>query len=415
MESSRSGVTSSKEKLPVTTFDSTPQDENKAAASKSESISLKFAIQCLAVVILLNMILYNTVRYSSGEATNFGDCSHENATLHPSRSTNDLGKLSSDSKTGYRSHGNDHPSAWSLEAAGAYTKKTSVSFSDVTAICANYSEENSPSRCTTNTIASVILLSSSILSLRSELINFTTPHFSNGRPLDPNLDPPALLDMMHPNASEFPKAVPYYVTHTLDSPVHHVGYYCPLSSPCTNPVFSISTHEGIPMLFTFLPSILDTNTEVFRFGFGNATDYHFSTNNLANGGFDILFEKARSPLLDPKNDYSRMKQEVHSLFNDGLKLPGLFFNVHTHGSREKGLRGVVSPWTCNERSEIERMKTVVTSGQKMTTCAAAIALRHLKRVELWLLGGSFLGLAGSVLLLSLFSWWLEKRQGRIRL
>ncbi|TGO48599.1 hypothetical protein BOTNAR_0467g00110 [Botryotinia narcissicola] len=415
MESSQSGVASSKEMLPVTTLDSTAQDGNKAVASKSESMSLKLAIQYLAVVILLNMILYNTVRYSSGEATNFGDCSHENATLDPSRFTNDLGKLSSDSNSGYRSHGNDHTSAWSLEAAGAYTKKISVSFSDVTAICANYSEENSPSRCTTNTIASVILLSSSILSFRSELINFTTPHLSNGRPLDPDFDSPGLLDMMHLNPSEFPKAVPYYATHTLNSPVHHVGYYCPLSSPCTNPVFSIYTHEEIPILFTFLPSILDTNTEVLKFGFGNATGYHFSTNNFANGGFDILFEKARSPLLDPKNDYSQMKQELHRLFNDELKLNGLFFNVHTYDSREKGLRGAVIPWICSERSEIERMETVVTSEQKMTTCAAAIVLRHLKRVELWILGGSYLGLAGSVLLLSLFSWWLENRQGRIRL
>ncbi|KAF7904248.1 hypothetical protein EAF00_001582 [Botryotinia globosa] len=415
MESSQSGVASSKEKLPVTTLDSTAQDENKAVASKSESMSLKFAIQYLAVVILLNMILYNTVRYSSGEATNFGDCSHENATLDPSRFTNHLGKLSSDSNSGYRSHGNDHTSAWSLEAAGAYTKKTSVSFSDVTAICANYSEENSPSRCTTNTIASVILLSSSTLSLRSELINFTTPHLSNGRPLDPDFDSPGLLDMMHLNPSEFPKAVPYDVTHTLSSPVHHVGYYCPLSSPCTNPVFSISTHEDIPMLFTFLPSILDTNTEALKFGFGNATGYHFSTNNFANGGFDILFGKARSPLLDPKNDYSQMKQEVNRLLNDELKLNGLFFNVHTHDSRKKGLRGALSPWTCSESSEIELMETVVTSEQKMTTCAAAIVLRHLKRVELWILGGSGLGLAGSVLLLSLLSWWLENRQRRIRL
>lgn len=415
MESSRSGVASSKEKLPVTTFDSTAQDENKAAVSKSESMSLKSAIQYLAVVILLNMILYNTVRYSSGEATNFGDCSHENATLDPSRFTNDLGKLSSDSNSRYRSHGNDHPSAWSLEVAGAYTKKTSVSFSDVTAICANHSEENSPSHCTTNTIASVILLSSYILSLRSEFINFTTPHLSNGRPLDPNFDPQGLLDMIYLDPSEFPKAVPYYVTHTLGSPVHHVGYYCPLSSPCTNPVFSISTHEGIPMLFTFPPSILDTNTEGLKFGFGNATGYHFSSNNFANGGFDILFEKARSPLLDPKNDYSQMKQEVHRLLNDRLKLTGLLFNFHTHSYREEGLRGAVSPWICSERSEIERMETVVTSEQKMTTCAAAKVLRHLKRVESWLFGGSCLGLTGSVFFLLLFFWWLENRQGRIRL
>ncbi|KAF7864352.1 uncharacterized protein EAF02_010320 [Botrytis sinoallii] len=415
MESSRSGVASSKENLPFTTFDSTAQDENKAAASKSESMSLKFTIQCLVVVILLNIFLYHTVRYSSAETTNFGDCSHENATLEPSKFTNDLGKLSSDSKSGDKSHGNDHPSAWLLEAVGAYTKKTYVSFSDVTAICANYSERNSPSRCTTNTIASVILLSSSIISLRSELINVTTPHFSNGRPLNPNFDPPALLDMMYPNPSEFPKAVPYLITHTIGFPVHHVGYYCPLSSPCTNPTFSISTHEGIPMLFTFLPSILDTDTEVLKFGFGNATGYHFSTNNFANGGFDILFEKAKSPLLDPKNDYSQMKEEVHCLLSDGLKLPGLFFKVHTHGSREKGLHGAVSPWICNERSEIERMETIMTSEQNMTTCAAAIALRHSKRLELWLLGGSCLGLAGSGLLLSLFSWWLENRQGRIRL
>ncbi|KAF7957615.1 hypothetical protein EAE96_003189 [Botrytis aclada] len=416
MESSRSGVASSKETLPTTTFNSTAQDENKAAARKSESISLKFAIQYLAVVILLNIVLYNTVRYSSTEITNFGDCSHEDATLDPSRYRNDLGKISSDSKSEERSHGNDHLSAWLLEAGGAYTKKTSVSFSDVTAICANYSGENSPSYCTTNTIASVILLSSSILSLRSELINFTTPHLSNGRPLNPNFDPPTLLDMMYPNPSEFPKAVPYYIAHTLGSAVHHVGYYCPLSSPCTSPLFSISTHEDIPMLFTFLPSILDTHTEVLKFGFGNATGYHFSTNNFANGGFDVLFEKAKSPLLDPRNDYFQMKQEVHCLLSDGLKLSGLFFNIHTHGSREKGLHGAISPWTRNERSEIERMETIMTSEQNITTtCAAAIALRYSKKVELWLLGGFCLGLAGSGVLLSLFFWWLENREGRIRL
>ncbi|TGO30997.1 hypothetical protein BPAE_0002g00900 [Botrytis paeoniae] len=350
MESSRSGVASSEEKLPITTFGSTAQEENKAAARKPESMSLKLAIQCLAVVILLNIFLYNTVRYSSAETTKFSSCSHENAVLGSSKYRNGLGKLSSELKSGDRSHGNDYPSVWLLEAAGAYTKKTSVSFNDVTDICANYSGENSPSHCITNTIASVLLLSSSILSLRSELINFTTPHLSNGRPLNPNFDPPALLDMMYPDPSEFPKAIPYYITHTIGSPVHHVGYYCPFSSPCTNPVFSISTREDIPMLFTFLPSILGIHTEALKFGFGNATGYHFSTNNFANGGFDILFGKAKSPMLDLINDYSQMKQEVHCLLSDGLKLPGLFFNIRTRGSGEKGLHGAISPWTRNERS-----------------------------------------------------------------
>ncbi|KAF5879572.1 uncharacterized protein Bfra_006779 [Botrytis fragariae] len=415
MESSRSGVASSKEKLPITTFDSTAQEENKTAARKSESMSLKFAIQCLAVMILLNIFLYNTVRYFSAETTGFSGCSHENAALGSSRYRNGLGKLSPELKFGDRSHGNDYPSLWLLEAAGAYTKKTSVSFNDVTDICANYSGENSPSHCTTNTIASVLLLSSSILSLQSELINFTTPHLSNGRPLNSNFDPPALLDMMYPNPPEFQKAVPYYITHTIGSPVHHVGYYCSFSSPCTNPVFSISTHEDIPMLFTFLPSILGTHTEALKFGFGNAADYHFSTNNFANGGFDILFGKAKSPMLDPINDYSQMKQEVHCLLRDGLKLPGLFFNIRTRGSGEKGFHGAIIPWTRNERSETERMETIMTSEQNMTTCAAAIATRHSKRVELWLLGGFFLGLAGSGVIVSLFARWLENRQGRIRL
>ncbi|TGO89877.1 hypothetical protein BPOR_0089g00070 [Botrytis porri] len=377
-------------------------------------MSLKFAMQCLAV-ILLNIFLYNTVRYSSAGSTNYGNCSHENATLNSSKHEIDLINFSSELKSGRRNHGNDHPSAWLLEAAGAYTKKASVSFSDIADICADYSGDESPSHCATSTIASVLLLGRSILSLRSELINFTTPRLSNRRPLNPNIDPPALLDTMYPNPSEFLKAVPYYFTNTIGFPVDHVGYYCPLSSPCTNPVFSISTHQDVPLLFTFLPSILGTHTEALKFGFGNATGYHFSTNNFANGGFDILFEKAELPMLDPINDYYQMKQEVHCLLSDGLKLPGLFFNIHTHGSREKGLRGAISPWTLKERSEIERMESIMTLEENMTTCAAAIAIRHSKRVELWLLGGLILGMAGSGVIVSIFSRWLENRQGRIRL
>ncbi|KAM0144858.1 hypothetical protein ACHAP3_000894 [Botrytis cinerea] len=415
MESSRSGVASPNEKLPITTFDSTAQEKNRVAARGHESRSLKIAIQYLAVVILLNIFLYNTVRYSSVETTKFGGCSHENAPLGSSEYKNDIGKFSSELKSGDRSHEKDRPSAWLLEAAGAYTTKTSVSFSDVTDICANYSGDYSSLHCTTNTIASILLLSNSIVSLRSELINFTTPHLFNGRPLDPNFDPPALLDMMYPNPPEFPRTVPYHITHTIGSSVQHVGYYCPLSSPCTNPLFSISTHEDIPMLFTFSHSILGTHTNSLKFSFGTATGYHFSTNGFANGGFDILLEKAESPMLDPKSDYSQMKQEVHCLLSDGLKLPGLFFNIHSPGFREKGLHGAISPWTRNERSEIERMETILTPGQNMATCAAVIATRHSKKLELWLLGGSFLGLALSGVVVSLFARWLENRQGMIKL
>ncbi|ESZ96058.1 hypothetical protein SBOR_3535 [Sclerotinia borealis F-4128] len=416
MDHSRSSVVSSNGKLPITTFDLTPQEKGGAGTTENRRKSLKLAVQCLIVVILLNISLYIAVRFSSAKTAGVRHCSHEDTTLPFTQSENDQSKFPISLDYGLSSHEYHHQGpAWLLAAAGAQTEKTSISFKDVMGICATFSEHNSPSNCATDTIASVLLFSDSLLSLRSELIDSASPQLSNRRPRKHDSDPSAPLALKFTTPMQFPRAVPHHIAHTIGSSIHHVGYYCPFISTCNNPVFSISTHESIPMVFAFLPSNLGTHTEALKFGFGNATGYHFATNGFATGGFDVLLDRSDTLNLDPKKDYSQMQHEVNCLLSDGLELPGLFFNICNRASEDKGLHGAISPWTRNEQSGIERMKTIIAPDQNMITCAMAIEIRRSMRTQSWIVWGFLLGLTGSGVLLSLFGWWLENRQGKIRL
>lgn len=127
----------------------------------------------------------------------------------------------------------------------------------------------------------------------------------------------------------------------------------------------------------------------------------------------MLLERSDVPILDPKEDYPRMRSEIHCLLSDGMELPGFLFNIHNRGFEERSLQGAVSPWTRSENSEIERMKTMVVSDEDMITCATAKAMRLQIRKQSWIVGCVLSGLTTSGVLVTLFARWLENRKGRI--
>ncbi|KAI9646994.1 hypothetical protein NHQ30_004995 [Ciborinia camelliae] len=410
-------VVSFNEKLPITTFDLPAREENEADATKNQRKSEKFAVQCLMMVILLNIFLYKDVRFFVARTMGIPHCAHENATLVSSQSENDQSNFPTSLESEMSNYEHHQQSPWLLALAGAQSEKTSVSFNDITDICATFSSSsrNSPSNCAINTIASILLLSDPLLSLRSELIGFATPYLSDRRPPNHDSNPSALPDLRFPHPMKFPRAVPNHITHTIGSSIQHVGYYCTSTSTCNNPVFGISTHEDIPLLFRFLPSMLGTHAEILKFGFGNATGYDFTSNDFVTGGFDILLERTNDPILDPKQNYLQMKHEVHCLLSDALALPGLFFNINRDSEAHALLHGAISPWTRSEKSEIGRMKTIIVPEQNMITCAMATAAQSSLSTQLRIYWASIFGLIASGVSVWLFVWWWENRKGGIRL
>ncbi|KAJ8064586.1 hypothetical protein OCU04_006914 [Sclerotinia nivalis] len=116
MNSLRSNVVSSNDKLPITIFDSPALQEYEAGATEKRRNSLKLAIQCLAVVILLNIFLYKAVQFSSAKNQRVHYCSHGNVTLASSRSENEGNDFPTSLGSGSNNVEDRHLSGWLLAA-----------------------------------------------------------------------------------------------------------------------------------------------------------------------------------------------------------------------------------------------------------------------------------------------------------
>ncbi|CAD6439725.1 3bddf667-08fd-4d35-a5c1-21dc64e001ad [Sclerotinia trifoliorum] len=89
MNASRPNIVSSNDKLPITIFDSPALQGYNSGTTRQRRDSLRLAIQCLAVVILLNILLHKAVQFSSAKIQRAHYCSHGNGTLAPSRFENE--------------------------------------------------------------------------------------------------------------------------------------------------------------------------------------------------------------------------------------------------------------------------------------------------------------------------------------
>lgn len=200
MNASRSDVVSPKDKLPITIFDSPALQGYKSDTTRKRQDSLRLAIQYLAVVILLNILLYKAVRFSSPKIQRVHYCSHENGTLAPSRSEVGSNKFPTALGSGSNNVEDRHLSAWLLAVVLKakrhqyhsnpimWPKFTPISFPKI-----------SPSNCAANIIAPLINLVDSLFPLQSQIINFAAAHIPHEPSLSQASDPLALLNLRFPN------------------------------------------------------------------------------------------------------------------------------------------------------------------------------------------------------------------------